>query len=403
METLHGIYRIKLPLHNGKNAVFDSLCLDKITSTFPTYPLKGDIEKDIHEAYRTAGGKSEDLPSLPNSVGGDVDVMIGCKYNRYMPKEIFRLPSGLAIYRSAFKNVDGSRGIIGGPHPVITMIEEQSLGNSNTCKFSYFSEQYTIFRMGYQINPDAYLLNSKPRDEFDLHNEHSCFTVKRKWKQFEEVEMAGSEIGYRCVECRGCTNCRSGEQIEAISIREEVEQDLINKSVSVDIQACKTSARLPLLHDPSIKLAPNKDKAMAVYKSVTRQLSKNPTDKEDIIKAEMKLQKKGHVEYVRNLPPEVQEDLKNNPIQNYIPWHPVWNRNSLTTSCRIVFDFSHRTPSSFSLNDILAKGRNNMNKLIEIFIRWRTHTEAFHTDIEQMYPSLQLDQSHWCLQRYIFQ
>ena len=232
IETPHGIYRIKLPLHNGKNAVFDSLCLDKITSTFPTYPLKGDIEKDIHEAYRTAGGKSEDLPSLPNSVGGDVDVMIGCKYNRYMPKEIFRLPSGLAIYRSAFKNVDGSRGIIGGPHPVITMIEEQSLGNSNTCKFSYFSEQYTIFRMGYQINPDAYLLNSKPRDEFDLHNEHSCFTVKRKWKQFEEVEMAGSEIGYRCVECRGCTNCRSRKQIEAISIREEVEQDLIDKSVN---------------------------------------------------------------------------------------------------------------------------------------------------------------------------
>ena len=44
-----------------------------------------------------------------------------------------------------------------------------------------------------------------------------------------------------------------------------------------------------------------------------------------------------------------------------------------------------------------------MNKLQEIYIRWRTHPEAFHSDIEQMYPSLKLEPKHWCLQRYIFQ
>ena len=79
------------------------------------------------------------------------------------------------------------------------------------------------------------------------------------------------------------------------------------------------------------------------------------------------------MEYVRNLPVEMQEKLRRSPIQNYIPWRSVWNTNSLTTRCRIVFDASPPTSSSFSLNDVLAKGRNNMNKLAEIVIRWRSH------------------------------
>ena len=171
----------------------------------------------------------------------------------------------------------------------------------------------------------------------------------------------------------------------------------------MDLEAGKTTARLPLLHDPAIKLAPNKDQAVKAYHRVIKRINKNPSEKEDVIKAEQKLQKKGHVEYVKNLPPEVQNFLKNHPVQNYLVWHPVWNENSLTTSTRIVFNFSLPTPSSYSVNDILAKGRNNMNKLVEIFINFRTHAEAFHTDVEQMYPSFKLDQEHWCLQRYLFQ
>ena len=33
------------------------------------------------------------------------------------------LPSGLTVYKSVFSNPDGSRGVIGGPHPVFTAIE----------------------------------------------------------------------------------------------------------------------------------------------------------------------------------------------------------------------------------------------------------------------------------------
>ena len=354
------------------------------------------------KSYRAAGGNVDDLPSLPEFVGGDVDIMIGTKYSRYQPEQIFKLPSGLTIYRSPFKNVDGSRGVVGGPHPLITQIEERLTG-TNQCQFSYFSDQYRLYRNGYQVNPDAYMLNSKPRKEFDIDNEHSALTINRKLKNFDEVENAGSEILFRCVDCRGCMRCKNGPQVETLSIREEVEQDLINKSVKVDIKKCKTVARLPLLHDPTIKLAPNKNQAMAIYRRELRQLNRNPSDKEAAIKAEKKLQTKGHVDYVRNLSADIQESLKNNPIQNFIPWHVVFNSNSLTTAARIVYNYSHPTPSGYSMNDLLPKGRNNMNSLIEIFIRWRTHKVAFHSDVEQMYPSISLEQEHWCLQRYLFQ
>jgi hypothetical protein len=369
VETPHGVYCLKLPLANGKNAVLEAVCLNKITTTLPKYQL-GEIEKDLHAAYRTSGGEVGELPRLPEFVGGDVDVMIGTKYNRYMPDQVYKMPSGLAIYRSVFKNVDGSQGVIGGPHPLIRVMEDHFRG-SNMTHTSFFTQQYQIFRSGLQVNPDVRLLNSKSRNDFDVNIcQTSYASIKGKLKRFEQVESAGSEIWYRCKDCRGCPLCKSGGQIEMISIREEVEQEIINKSVTVDLEAGITTARLPLLHDPTVKLPQTKDQAVKAYHRVIKQINKNPSEKEDVIKAEQKLQKKGHVEYVKNLPPEVQEFLRNHPVQNYLIWHPVWNDNSLTTSTRMVFNFSFPTPSPYSVNDILAKGRNNMNKLVEIFIAW---------------------------------
>ena len=237
--------------------------------------------------------------------------------------------------------------------------------------------------MGYQINPDAHILNIKYPKDFN-HNlllDHyrddrykleedtcSCFTSARKQKLFEEVENAATEVLYRCVDCRSCKKCKNGEQIELISIQEEVEQEAINKSVVVDVKKGKTEAKLPLLDDPAGKLAHNKDKAVAVYRSQIKKLSRCEVDKADVIKSEGKLQALGHVEYTKNLTNDQKKNLKENPIQNFIPWRSVWNSNSISTPCRIVFDASQATSSGVSLNDLVSKGRNTM-KYNEIVIR----------------------------------
>ncbi len=406
ITTPHGRYQVRLPLASGKNSVMSGVCLEKITSTLPTYPLKGDIEKEIHGAYKLGGGDVKDLLALFQSVGGDVDFMVDSQFMREFPNQIFKLPSGLTIYESPFLNPDGSRGVIGGPHALISLIDHQHWAGSSANQLTtYCSQQYQIYRAGFQVNPDCYTLMSKPRNEFDICDQDgpTSYTIRQKLRNFEAVEDAGSTIDYRCPDCHGCKNCKNAEHINKLSMESEAEQHEIEKSVHIDVEAGKTTARLPLIHDPILKLAPNRKQANAIYKREVRKLSKNEQARKDVLKAERKLQDRGHVDYVRNLSPEIQKLLKENPIQNFIPWHIVYNLNSITTDTRLVFNFSHSTPSGYSLNDLLAKGRNNMNKLVDILIRWRTHKVVFHTDVEQMYPSLKLEPEHWCFQRYIFQ
>ena len=74
--------------------------------------MDGDVEKDIHDAYRLEGGDPKSLPSLRSSVGGHADIMIGAKYMRYFPREIFTMKSGLTIYKSPFASSNGTRGVL---------------------------------------------------------------------------------------------------------------------------------------------------------------------------------------------------------------------------------------------------------------------------------------------------
>ena len=157
------------------------------------------------------------------------------------------------------------------------------------------------------------------------------------------------------------------------------------------------------MNNPSIKLAHNKERALKVYNQQIKKLNQNIDDKQDAIESEEKLQQLGYVDYVRNLKPEQQEMLRRSEIQNFIPWRAMWNGNSISTPRRLVFDASQSTVSGWSLNDILAKGENNMNKLVEIVIRWSIHKIGYHTDIKKMYNSVKLLDDNWCLLWYIWQ
>ena len=71
------------------------------------------------------------LPKLPTSgAGGDTDNLIGSKYNRYFPKPIFKLETGLEIYESVFVSPCGSRGVVSGPHKDFSETEKDFKGTS---------------------------------------------------------------------------------------------------------------------------------------------------------------------------------------------------------------------------------------------------------------------------------
>ena len=153
------------------------------------------------------------LPDLPAFVRGHTDIMIGIKYLRYYPEKVFQLPSGLAIDKSWFKNADGTRGVIGDPHRVFAEIETSHQVNLR----SFLTDQYKLFKSGYQVNPDASMLHGKFKKDhlnnavvntYQFKNADEAKTTQslllRKQKMFEDVENTGSEIIYRCSKFRNC-------------------------------------------------------------------------------------------------------------------------------------------------------------------------------------------------------
>ena len=110
----------------------------------------------------------------------------------------------------------------------------------------------------------------------------------------------------------------------------------------------------------------------------------------------------GYLVKLDDLCDEEREAVLSKPVQHFIPWRVVWNSNSVSTPVRPVFDASHPTDTGNSLNDIIAKGRNNMNFLVQIFIRWLTRRCGFHTDVQKMYNSVRLAKEHRCYQLCLY-
>ena len=179
-ESTLGIYNVNIPMHDGQTASLSGICLEDITTTFPEYPLDEPF-RDICESFRSTGGSPSTLPTPSSTVGGDIHFMIGIKYNRYHPKLIYQLPSGLSIYESVFNNADGGRGVIGGPYWIFTQIHQRFFSSKEASGF--FSNQYQLFRNGIQVNPDVATLSYPSNLQ----------------KRFEESEATGSEITYRCI------------------------------------------------------------------------------------------------------------------------------------------------------------------------------------------------------------
>ena len=112
-----------LPLNNNTEISLVGSCLEKITHDFPLYPLDGVVYDDIMSACDQIGFNKSNIPKLAKMVGGQVDIMLGSKYLRYFPKEVFQLPSGLTVYQSQFIDSSGCSGVIGGPHKLWAEIE----------------------------------------------------------------------------------------------------------------------------------------------------------------------------------------------------------------------------------------------------------------------------------------
>ena len=86
--------------------------------------------------------------------------MVGIMYLKYFQEAVYKLPSGLTIYKSPSISTDGTRGVVGGPHHVFAHIEKYC-ASAQIHMHKHFVEQVRSVSTGYQVNLDIHLLGCK--------------------------------------------------------------------------------------------------------------------------------------------------------------------------------------------------------------------------------------------------
>ena len=101
VKSNHGTFRFNLgPRDNGEFHEVVCVGMSDVTAGFGSYDLS-----EILEEYRDQAGLEERNIILPERVGGSkVQLLLGIKNTKLDPVLVKILPSGVAVYRSPFKD-----------------------------------------------------------------------------------------------------------------------------------------------------------------------------------------------------------------------------------------------------------------------------------------------------------
>ena len=212
-----------------------------------------------------------------------------------------------------------------------------------------------------------------------------------------ELIIDGPKVGYRCNTCLNCNKCKQNPNQTMMTMKEQLEQYLIEKSVAIDRTNKQFIAKLPLTHDPDETLMPNKNETRIRLKKVLQKLKKAEDDKIKIKAAFDKLKELKYIVKLSELPDEVQKSIESKKTKFYIPWDYVSKATSITTEKRQVYDASAKTPSGNSLNDILSKGCPKM-EFDNVLLNFISDKYALCGDIMKFYQSVKLHEDHYHLQ-----
>ena len=203
------------------------------------------------------------------------------------------------------------------------------------------------------------------------------------------------------MDCRICEMCKKGAGRERSSIIQEKEQNVISKSVELDLEEKKASAFLAFKLDPKENLASNRPSSLKRMFNVLSKYEKEPETLKSIIAAFAKLRDNGHMAFLKDLSPEQQQMLLDAEVAYYLPWDISFKQESKSTPARPCFDASATTASGNSLNDLLAIGDPDLAVLAQMLLEFTMGPTAMVSDIGQFYPSVHLKEKHWTFQRVL--
>ncbi|KMQ88223.1 hypothetical protein RF55_12326 [Lasius niger] len=153
--------------------------------------------------------------------------------------------------------------------------------------------------------------------------------------------------------------------------------------------------RLPRRRDFCVPLGNNRNEALCMLVGLERRLMRNPPLREQYVAFLSEYQSLGHMSLVPTT--EICSDSV-----YYLPHHAVFKSTDPADKIRVVFNASHRTSTSFALNDLLLPGPKLQSELWLILIRWRLFCYAFVTDIVKMFRQILVHREDTDLQRILW-
>ena len=411
-----GEYGALIPLADGTFQAVRGLCMDTVVGKLPFYRLKPLLSQIKEENPTNKKLKSLNIPKV---LGGDVDLLLGIKYLRIMPKPVHVLPCGLTVFESVLKPFKKDEtAVIGGPievfESICNSVQSKTLMRHmvNLCStlksykptLDYFPSEYEQSEdFLHEIESKSYSTCCRSpcihMSEEQFPVSLSLNSAQSELQKFLKLQEAGLDVTYRCRKCRNCQRCKGGDKEERLSLRQEAEQELIRESIYLDLEKGEAAAKLPFVQDPNEKLIDNKGIAKKRLDSIINKYKKEPDTLRGILEAWAKLEEKGHLKFVKNLTAE-EVSLLNKGVSYWIPWN-VSFKDSISTPIRPVFDASASTSSGNSLNSIIAKGVPDLVKLLSLLLSWQMGRGACVADISQFYPTIKLVPEHWKFQRVL--
>ena len=448
--TKFGSYRFNIgPTEEGEFIEVNAQGIERVTDKFNKYNLDN-INKEAEQSNKLS--KDEILPKYVG--GAEARLLIGISTCALEPQLLFRLPSGLGVYRSPIPDKWGSRICYGGPHSSFTKTNRESGRGINHVRVHFrslmrnYCESPNI-RLSRELGPDyeeqlpGFLLtrhkpfpcpaspldsscslfttdlllsegdhnmedlvkatdNVKPLGFDQTRCIHPCGHVRSTEVYKAKIPVAQLK-GYldemdldqrfspRCEKCKLCESCGSTPKTRMISLQEQYEQEAIEKSVSLDLPNERVVVTLPFIKEP-IAFLTKRHGGSSNYRQALR-MFQSMCRKPDSVKSSLvKVQKDLVDRGFMKLVSDLSESQQRIIAESGFKHFMPWNIAHKPDSQSTP----HRITVDASvtgLNQILAKGRNTLSQIPDILIRNRCKEYAWASDVTKLYNMLHLHDS----------
>ena len=242
-------------------------------------------------------------------------------------------------------------------------------------------------------------MNDDDEDRGIVNQDEKKNTIKSNfYKTFMDKDL----IDFRCRKCLGCKTCKGTEKRANISIKDEMENVILEQSVTIDIETNKLVGCLPLPVNYEELLGDNREYCERRLRSSLKRLAKlGEKERTQLKQSVQKLIDRGFISNIRQLNDSETAVIKEAKCQYYIPTGIVFKESSLSTPARLVLDASAKTSTGYALNDLLPKGDINLNmtKLVQV---WHLMKYGVQGDLSSFYNRIYLTPEHWHVQRFLW-